>query len=412
MIAKVLYFPRKFHSWFKSISWKKKIIVIVVIIILLSIVVGQIGALTAPPGYTLAKAERTDIKETVTETGRVSSNGNVEIYSPTNGIVKEIYVANGDIVIENQNLLNIESNATEQEQKAAYANYLTAVATLNAAKSNLDVLRADMYGAWDSFRDLATNGEYEDGENRPREENRQAAEFQISQDQWQAAEAKYKDQQTVVGQAGVAVSSTWLLYQATQDAVVKATTNGTIANLAVTGGSPIKAQTVTNASSPILNIAKPGTTEVKVSLSETDISKVKDGQEAVIDVSSIDGKEFKGIVRRVDTIGTDDMGVIRYNVYIEITNPDTDLRSGMTADVEIVTNQITDVLSVPNSAVKPYQGGRAVRVINPSTKAVEYVPVEIGIRGEDRTQILKGLDEGQEIVTSLSNEQIQRSGLF
>ena len=62
--------------------------------------------------------------------------------------------------------------------------------------------------------------------------------------------------------------------------------------------------------------------------------------------------------------------------------------------------------------MKPYQGGRAVRVINPANKQIEYIPVQIGVRGEQYTQILKGIEEGREVVTALSNEQIQRPGLF
>lgn len=412
MIGKIFYFPKKFLSWFRSISWKKKTIVIIITIILLSVLAGQIRSLTAPAGYTLARVERTDIKESVTETGNVSTNGSIAVYSPASGNVSEVYVKNGDIVTEGQELLKIESSATEQEQKAAYANYLTAVAALNAAKSNLDVLRADMYSKWDSFRNLATNGEYEDGDDRPREDNRQAAEFQISQDNWQAAEAKYKDQQTVVGQAQASVGSTWLLYQATQNAIVKAVASGTIANLAVANGSTIVSQSPTGMNNPILNISNQSTTEIVVSLSESDITKVKPNQEAVIDISAIDQKEFSGIVQRVDSIGTSDQGVIRYNAYIEITDPDNNIRPGMTADVEIVTNELKNVLSVPNSAVKPYQGGRGIRIVNPNTKQVEYIPVQIGIRGEQRTQIISGIDEGQEVVTSLANDQIQRPGLF
>ncbi|HRN96180.1 MAG TPA: efflux transporter periplasmic adaptor subunit, partial [Candidatus Levybacteria bacterium] len=88
------------------------------------------------------------------------------------------------------------------------------------------------------------------------------------------------------------------------------------------------------------------------------------------------------------------------------------IRPGMTANVDIEVDRAADVLSVPNSAVKPYKGGRAVRVENKKTKEIDYIPVEVGIKGDDRTQIIKGVSEGQEIIISLPNDQIQRGSLF
>jgi multidrug efflux pump subunit AcrA (membrane-fusion protein) len=103
--------------------------------------------------------------------------------------------------------------------------------------------------------------------------------------------------------------------------------------------------------------------------------------------------------------------VVRYAAYIQIENPDEKLRPGMSVDADIITKTAKKVLIVPNSSVKPYQGGRAVRVPG-ENGIVEYIPVEIGIRGVKNTQILKGISEGQEIITSLSNESIKRPGLF
>ena len=84
----------------------------------------------------------------------------------------------------------------------------------------------------------------------------------------------------------------------------------------------------------------------------------------------------------------------------------------MTADVEIETKNLTNILVVPNSAVKPYQGEKAVRVVDKVTKQVKYVPVVVGVKGENKTQILKGINQGQEVIQSLSNEQIKRPSLF
>lgn len=406
----------KVFSWYKTLSLKKKILVTVGAVVLFFIIGGRVSALTQKPAFTTSKAELGSITEVVTESGNVASMGRVDVYSPANGIVTETYVANGDSVTEGDELFKVESSATEQESQAAYANYLAAVSTLNAAKSNADVLQADMFDKWQTYKDIATNPTYEKDDDTPDIANRTAAEFHIVQNQWVAAEQKYKDQAAVIAQAQALTSSTWNLYQATRDAVVKAPSSGRISNLSIaTGGSvAVKSVGLTGATSvPALILSGDGPSEILLHISETDITKVKPGQRATVTISALDNKEYKATVVRVDTIGTDTQGVITYNVYLRLQGIDQNLRQGMTVDANVITRELNNILTVPNSAVKPYQGGRAVRIPDSTTKdKFRYVPVVIGVRGESKTEILKGITPGQEVITAIGNENIKRPGLF
>ncbi len=411
--------PGKLLSFFKKQSLKKKILIITILIILGMVIWGSISNGNGT-NYNVERVQRADITETVDESGLVKISGQTDIYSPTNGIIEEIYVTNGQYVEKDQELFKVQSTATEQEQQSAYATYLSAVTTLNAAQSNLDVLQADMFAKWDTFKELAESDEYEDGDGNPRHDRRAVPEFHIPEKQWLAAEQKYKDQQQVIGQAQVAVNAAWLQYQATQTTVVKSTAAGTVANLSVvlhdtvqasSGGTPVSLASVGTAIKPILTIADYTVIGVLLSIGESDINKVEAGDTATIDVDPIDNKTYAGIVTRVDEIGTDNAGLIQYDVFVEIKNRDDQLKAGMTADAEIITEKLTNVLSVPNTAVKPYEGGRAVQIVNDKNE-LEFIPVVVGVRGEERTEIVKGLTEGQEIVVSLTNDQVERQGLF
>lgn len=399
---------------FGKLSLKKKIFVIFLGIILLFIAFGIIQKITQPPPYQTERVKKTNITQTVTETGNIIAESSTKIYSPSSGIVTEIFVENNESVQEGDILFTVESSATEQEKQAALSNYLTAKSALNTAESAALSLRSAMYTNWETFRNLATNDTYENSDDTPDLDQRKAAEFQIAQDNWLAAEKKYKDQETAVSQARAQVGSTWLAYEATQDATVKAPISGTVANVSITPSGSVRSlasAALTETIIPALFVTSASPTEAIVSLSESDILELQTGQKAIIDVNAIDGKEYKGIVRRVDAVGTLDEGVIRYNVYVEILNTDSDLRSGMTADVEIVTKEQKNVLSVPNSAIKPYQGQKAVRIVGKNGE-IQYLPVKVGAKGDKTTQILDGLEEGQEIITSLSNEQLKRPGLL
>lgn len=402
-------------NWFGRQSLKKKIIVVTALFITFIVVSQIIGNITKPPPYTTEKVKRSNIVEKVTESGNIVSSGIIDVYSPSNGVVTEVFVENGMTVLEGEKLFVVKSSATDQEAKQAQANYLAAVNSLNTAQAAANTLRASMYAEWKSFTDLATDPIYESG-GKPDIENRKAAEFQIAQDQWLAAEKEYKDQQTAIAQAQASVASTRALYYATQDATVTAPVDGVVTNLSFTNGSTVGIKSISltgTTTPPALILMTDYQNEILLELSETDVVKVKPGQKATVSINAISNKEYKGTVTRVDSVGTDNQGVVTYKAYIALLDGDGSIRQGMTVDAEITTEELKDTLSVSNSAVKPYQGGRAVRVPdNSKPEKFRYVPVVVGVRGTEKTQILEGLTEGQEVITTLSNENLQRPGFF
>jgi len=263
-----------------------------------------------------------------------------------------------------------------------------------------------MLSTWKTFYDLATNSTYEEDDGTPKVEERKLVEFNTASDDWLAAESKYKDQETVVSQAQAKVSSTWLLYQATQNAEVKATANGVVANLAVAVGDDITASTET----ALVIVSASENEFVRVEINEIDIPKVKSGQKAEVEIDAIDDKIFAGEVARVDSVGTNTQGVITYNVYVKLLETDPDIRAEMTASVDIETNSIENALSVPNSAIKPYQGGKAVQILEKGKPV--YVPIRVGVKGDSRTEIIDGLEDGQEIIVGAKNVLIERESPF
>lgn len=392
---------------FRKLSKKKKIFVVTVLIVVIGLVLMGFLNSSKGPQYKLEKVTRGNVTEYVSETGVISTTGTVAVTSPSTGVVTEVNVKNGQYVKTGDLLFTVKSSATEQEKSLALSNYLAAKSALDAANSNALKLQAAMFDKWDSFRELATSDTYETSDEKPRHENRSLPEFHISEKQWLAAEQDYKQQQNVISQAKAAVSSTWFLYSATQNAEIKATADGVIQNLAVGVNSSVTA----SATKPSVLISSSTATEATVALSEYSIAKVQEGQPVVVDVKAVTNKVYKGYINRVDTVATDVKGVMRYNVYMQLSDPDEHIRPGMSVDVTITTSSKKNVLTVPNAAVKPYRGGRAVRITG-KNKEVVYVPVTIGVKGKTKTEILKGLEENQSIIVSLSNELIKRSGLF
>ncbi|MCS6907238.1 MAG: efflux RND transporter periplasmic adaptor subunit, partial [Anaerolineales bacterium] len=91
---------------------------------------------------------------------------------------------------------------------------------------------------------------------------------------------------------------------------------------------------------------------VDVRISEVDINRVRPGQEATLNFDAILNKVYRGKVREVSPVGTIAQGIVDFIVTIELSNADQDVKPGMTAAVNIVVNRLSDVLLVPNRAVR------------------------------------------------------------
>jgi len=150
----------------------------------------------------------------------------------------------------------------------------------------------------------------------------------------------------------------------------------------------------------------------KLSLNEVDVAKVKVGQKATLTFDVIADLSISGSVIDVDTLGTTSQGVVTYGVKISFDTTDERIKPGMTVSASIITDAKTDVLAVPNSAIKTANGSSYVEEVEGATAAqaddpagilapqgVKRVPVETGLVGDTETEIVSGLAEGDLIVS-------------
>jgi len=134
-----------------------------------------------------------------------------------------------------------------------------------------------------------------------------------------------------------------------------------------------------------------------ITLNEVDATNVKAGQKATLTFDAIDGLNVVGQVDEIDAIGTVSQGVVSYNVKIAFDTTDTRVKSGMSVSAAIITNARQDVLMVPNAAVKTSGDTNYVEVVK--NNVPEQQSVEIGLANDTYTEIISGLQEGDQAVT-------------
>ena len=134
------------------------------------------------------------------------------------------------------------------------------------------------------------------------------------------------------------------------------------------------------------------------------------GQKATLTFDAIDGYSVTGKVIEIDTIGTVSQGVVIYNVKIGFDTSDTRVKPGMSVNASVITDVKQDIILVPNSAVKTQGTEQYVEVLplsqitvaGTSTTAVitpERRIVTTGIANDTMTEILSGIDVGENVVT-------------
>jgi HlyD family secretion protein len=137
--------------------------------------------------------------------------------------------------------------------------------------------------------------------------------------------------------------------------------------------------------------------QVVVPFNESDAATISQNQKVNVAVDAVPDVTLEGTVLSVAPTGTAISGVVTYYVTIVVNNSDPRIKDGQTVRATVVTEELANVLTVPSAAVRQENGRSVVTVLNADgTQAT--VPFEPGKVGADRTQVLSGLREGQQIV--------------
>lgn len=158
----------------------------------------------------------------------------------------------------------------------------------------------------------------------------------------------------------------------------------------------------TSPSTPVILMISDSTFEIEAKIPEVDVARVQVSNKASVWIEAF-GKEtiFDAVVTKIDPAETVSDGVSTYKATLQFVKNDERIKSGMTANIDIVTSQKENVVSVPARAVQTGDSGRFVLV--KTGEETKEVIVKQGILGSDgEREILEGLVGGEEIVIPAS----------
>jgi HlyD family secretion protein len=289
---------------------------------------------------------------------------------------------------ERQNYLNTQGAASDQDQLNAETQANMTRAQLNAAKREL----AAAVGV------LAQN----------------KAELSAAQQQFQLTKIGNRDEDIQSAKHAVlqAKGNYDTLLSQLSDMTIKAPFAGVITQKYADAGAivtPTTSAATTSATSSSI-VALAGTLELVAEVAETDIGKIKIGQEVEIVSNAYPDRTFRGQVTQIAPEAVVTQNVTTFEVHASI---DDDRRgrllSGMNVNCRFVVGALDHALLVPTVCITSKHGKTGVLVAQPDGTP-KFVRVRVGPTVDTKTAIIKGVQEGQLVFLGLSRDQLEQQG--
>jgi HlyD family secretion protein len=384
----------------------------------------------------LVEVVRGDLIVSVSGSGNIEVSNEARLAFGTGGKVEKLYVDEGDYVTEGDALAKLDTDDLElalTQARIALTQAQLAVSsanvTLRAARHGLDEAR-DIY-TWPDIQEAEADVDEAEAYVEYVLTNLEEATTQADQNRWTlalvyaqarltAAEAvldakvhHYDTEEVAIKKMEVEVAEQTLvlrqqsLEQAQQsleqaqknldEATITTPFDGVVASVYVEEGDVIPSPTM--APKTVIYLVDPTSMELEVEVDEIDMPGVKLGQKAIIDVDALPDTLFEGEVTAIYPVPLEQGGVIVYQVKIELSVPEgSGIMIGMSTDADIIITERSNVLLVPDRAIKQDSEGNHVVEVMVNGK-IEERPVVVGLSDGFETEIIDGLKEGEIVFT-------------
>ncbi len=214
------------------------------------------------------------------------------------------------------------------------------------------------------------------------------ADISAQQAQIKQAEANVSAEQAQVKQAQASVDGAMAKLQ---NAEIVAPIAGTITQFDAKVGQQASPST------PLISIMSSGGYEIDSGVSETDVGKISVDNKVTMTLDAFPGETFAGSVFYVAPSETNTQGVVSYQVKISFTKPDSRLKSGLTANIDIQTKRKDNVLILPQYAILQNDVGVFVETLE--NNKVKQNPVILGIQDlKGNVEVISGVTSGEQVL--------------
>ena len=275
------------------------------------------------PVYQMVPVSTRDIVVSASAAGIIEPVTMIEVKSKASGELFEVRVETGDVVEAGDLLVRVDPRIPRATLRQAEAD-------LELAKAQLEVARSQLRRAEELFETQS-----------------------ITETEYENATLSGANARASLVRAERNVEDARISFE---DTDVKAPTKGVIIERNVEPGSVISsAMREVGGGTVLLRMADLDTVQIRALVDETDIGKIQPGMEVTITVEAYPNRPFRGRVLKIEPQAEVTQNVTMFPVLVRIANPETMLKPGMNAEVEVHVGERRGVLAVPNGALRTEQ---------------------------------------------------------
>lgn len=342
------------------------------------------------------KAKKGSFSKKVDATGEIFATELIDVGAQVSGQIKKLYVKLGDQVKKGDMIASIDSSTQQNSIDNKEAQLAIYKAQLESAKVALNIAKTQFDRENALFSKNATSKQ----------------EFETAKNTYSENSAKIKELEAQIKQTNIELSTAKINLGYTK---ITAPRDGTVVSVQVEEGQTVNANQTTPT---IVNIADLSHVKMKMQIAEGDITKIKVGTPVEYSILSEPTKKFQTTVSSIDpgltTLSDGSYGsssssksslsssssssAVYYYAQSIVDNKDGILRIGMTTQNELLIANVEGAIIVPSIGIKKDENGTFVYVLKDG-KPVKTA-VKTGIKDNLDTQIISGINENDEIITS------------
>ncbi len=377
------------------------------ILIAIAVVAAGFGAwgMLRGPIVHVVRVERTSLVQTVVVSGRVAAPAHVSIGSVAIGRVVEVKAREGDRVVAGELLIRLE-------EKEAMASVQQANASLAKADARVDqVLRVTGRVASEDLRQAKSALELADrrfvrisglaasgsstvddlDQARSQRDQAQARQAAAESQAWGSASLSGTESRAARAEKEIARANLAAAEARLEQTRILAPANGILLARNVEVGDVVQPWSV------LMAMATEGIPYLVVQPDEKNLYLLREGQEAIASSDAFPGLTFPAKVSRILPAVDRLRGTIE--VRLTLNDPPAYLRPDMTVSVEMMAEKREATITLPEVAVRE-SGGRQPWVLVAREGRVQRRDVRLGMRGEDRFEVVEGLAQNEDVVVS------------
>lgn len=300
--------------------------------------------------YTTTKAERQDLAQTVSVSGKIASPNEIDLAFQSTGRLRAVFVDVGDMVKKDQLVAQIDTGTLFHDLEAAKAELLAQRETLANMKEKRNTYTLNQRDA----------------------------------------------QRAVIEKYEANIASVWKRIDETK---IYAPVD------AVVGKRNFNSGETEMAGSVVLTLFEGIDLELTANVSESDIIKIKLNQKADLTLDALPADEkLSAYVAKIDPVSTVIQDVVYYKIKLSLNAQDVRLKSGMSTDIDVRTAEKANVLVIPIRAIEISGAEKFVRILkafNPDGSAIiEKRKIETGLEGDaGLVEVKNGVQENEEVIT-------------